>query len=451
MRFYTVQNIFFCTFYRSIFAVLCLMLILMGNTTTTQAASGPTQFHELWMQSSADDFATWQFNGTALSSKEPEVSLASGTNLTCAASDIDGGKASFDPKSRLCTGKDPYSKGQYEQQNYYNGGSFYYGTLVSPIHTTGQPVQTIVPSWNALTPPGTWLQLHLRVQLNKQWTGWYKMPIWASDFSAIKRHSINGQADKSGRVDTDAFSTVAGRATAYQLRLTLFSTTATTSPTIHRVAALASADANNYPQIAPDKSVWGSELPVPQRSQMLPEYRGLAYGGGGEVWCSPTSTSMIMAYWAKRLNRPQLDQKVPDAARDTYDFTYDGTGNWPFNTAYAATYGLTTFVTRLYTMSQVEQWIKAGIPLVIGLAYSDGELPGAPVQSSNGHLMVVRGFTTNGDVIANDPAGVTNQATRIIYKRAAIEKAWQQSSRGIAYIIMPKDWNMPTTHRHTNW
>lgn len=94
---------------------------------------------------------------------------------------------------------------------------------------------------------------------------------------------------------------------------------------------------------------------MPQRSQMLPEYNGLGYGGGGEVWCSPTSTSMVMAYWSNLLHYPKLTQTVPDTARDTYDFTYEGTGNWPFNTGYSGSYGLRSFVTRMYSMSQIEQ------------------------------------------------------------------------------------------------
>jgi hypothetical protein len=142
---------------------------------------------------------------------------------------------------------------------------------------------------------------------------------------------------------------------------------------------------------------------------------------------------------------------VPDAARDTYDFTYDGTGNWPFNTAYAGTYGLKAFVTRLYSLSQAEQWIKAGVPLVIALAYKKGELPGAPVESTNGHLLVIRGFTKDGDVIANDPAAMTNEAVQIIYKRAIFEAVWLQHSRGTTYVIYPEDWSTPTKKRLTNW
>jgi hypothetical protein len=77
----------------------------------------------------------------------------------------------------------------------------------------------------------------------------------------------------------------------------------------------------NVQSIAPDPSVWGTNLNVPQRSQLLPQYQGLGYGGGGEVWCSPTSTSMVMAYWSSVLKQANLNQTVPDTAAGTYDFT----------------------------------------------------------------------------------------------------------------------------------
>ena len=44
----------------------------------------------------------------------------------------------------------------------------------------------------------------------------------------------------------------------------------------------------------------------------------------------------------------QADRPVPEAAAGTYDWVYRGTGNWPFNTAWAADRGLDAFVTRLY-------------------------------------------------------------------------------------------------------
>ena len=63
----------------------------------------------------------------------------------------------------------------------------------------------------------------------------------------------------------------------------------------------------------------------------------MVYPDGGEVWCSPTSTSMVLAYWAG--DTGPCEPRVRAAVEGVYDWVYDGHGNWPFNTAYAATAG----------------------------------------------------------------------------------------------------------------
>src|SRR5262249_16841114 len=154
-------------------------------------------------------------------------------------------------------------------------------------------------------------------------------------------------------VDTDTFILRNKKtASAYQLALTLFSADKDATPTLRLVAAIASKDMKAYPTATPDPALFGTNLPVPPRSQELPEYKLPEYkgvGGGGESWCSPTSTSQVMEYYSQVLGESALNQAVPDAAKGCFDWVYDGTGNWPFNTAYAATFGLTGFITRFYS------------------------------------------------------------------------------------------------------
>ncbi len=189
--------------------------------------------------------------------------------------------------------------------------------------------------------------------------------------------------------------------------------------------------------IASDREAWGTELNVPMRSQMI-------YKGGGEVWCSPTSTLMVLAKWGHSV-------PVPDAADATYDYVYEGNGNWPFNTAWAGTFGLEAYVTRLSSMSQVEEWISAGVPVVISYAFGEGELPNTPIASSAGHIMVVRGFDTNGNVIVNDPAAASDGAVRIVYDREKLEQLWLKHSGGTVYLIYPKGHPIPTDKSNGSW
>ena len=88
----------------------------------------------------------------------------------------------------------------------------------------------------------------------------------------------------------------------------------------------------------------GIELAVPSYAQSIHGGEYPQYGGGGAAWCSPTSTAMVMEYWGLGPSAADLawvdpalaDPCVDHAARFTFDAAYDGTGNWPFNTAYAA-------------------------------------------------------------------------------------------------------------------
>jgi hypothetical protein len=405
------------------------------------------QFNALFLHKSLPEFSTWAKNGVALRAEGDGavVQLApSSAPLRCASEDIDGGVASFDMPSGLCTGVDPMPAGLPTGVNHYNGGAFYFGTMTSPEITTRAPIDRVIASWNATTTPGTWLQLHVRVKLEGGWSAWYRLPIWASDKELIKRHSVKVPADATAYVDTDTFMLRNQKTTStYQLSVTLFSATATGSPLLRLIAAIASKDMKEYPSAPSDKRAWGTVLPVPPRSQELLEYRKpeyKEYGGGGQVWCSPTSTSMILEYYAQKLGRSDLNKTVPDTAIGCFDWVYQGTGNWPFNTAHAATLGLAGYVTRLYSFTEAEPYLEAGMPLVISIAFKAGELPGAPINATSGHLIVVRGFGENGDVLVNDPAAPDDSTVSRRYGRAALEAAWAHSHRTV-YVIFPP--NLP--------
>lgn len=324
------------------------------------------------------------------------------------------------------------------------------GTLTSRVYTTATRFDTLVPSWNATTPSGTYIQTEVRVRSGGRWTPWFNMGVWARGSETIKRHSVNGQSAANWRVDTDTLRST-GRifADAYQYRLKLFSKKSGASP---EVGQLAFSVSNSYRHgeflgVAGSSALWGKDLPVPQRSQMI-------YPNGGEVWCSPTSLSMVMAYWSARTGNRSLDQPVPTVAAGTYDSAYRGNGNWPFNTAYASAYGLQASVNRFSSLGQVERWISKGVPVVVSISWGSGQLSGAPIPASNGHLLVIRGFDKSGEyVIVNDPAAGGNSGVRRVYSRQQFADAWlARGSGGVAYLIYPKGWKIPDqTYSRGSW
>jgi hypothetical protein len=139
------------------------------------------------------------------------------------------------------------------------------------------------------------------------------------------------------------------------------------------------------------------------------------------------------------------DPWVDYAARYTFDYHYDGAGNWPFNTAYAAHFGLESEVTQLHSLAEAEQFVKKGIPLVASIAFEPNKLDGFLFRGTDGHLLVIGGFTADGDVISYDPASSSDATVRHVYVRAQFEKAWMTATGGIVYVIHPSSVTLPAS------
>ena len=314
------------------------------------------------------------------------------------------------------------------------------GTVISKAYATATRFDTLIPSWNASTPSGTWMQTDIRVRSGERWTPWFNMGVWVEGTETVKRHSVNGQGSGSWKVLTETLQAEGPVfADAYQYRLALSTKMQSVSPEVRAVYVTAS---NSYRHadflgVSSSSQLLGKDLPVPQRSQMI-------YPNGGEVWCSPTSLSMVMAYWASKTGNRNLNQFVPTVAAGTYDYAYRGNGNWPFNTAYASTFGLKASINRFSSLGQVEHWISKDVPVIVSISWGNGQLDGAPIPASNGHLLVIRGFHSDGErIMVNDPAADGNSRVKRLYNRQQFADAWFRGSGGIAYLVYPKVWDIP--------
>ncbi|MFI1501740.1 peptidase C39 family protein [Streptomyces platensis] len=349
-----------------------------------------------------------------------------------------------------------------------------YAFWTSPAHSLKVPATEAVASWNAHTPPGTWIAVELRGTYSDGGrTPWYVMGRWtAGDGDAdIRRTSVDDQKDGKSSISTDTFAIDAPasglRLASYQLRVTLHRKPGTAlTPTVWRLGAMASDLPDRFEVPASRPGHVGRELVVPHYSQEIHKGQYPEYDNGGEAWCSPTSSQMIIESWGRKPTRDQLSWVNPDyadpqvchAARHTFDYQYEGCGNWPFNAAYAATYrDLQGIVTRLSSLTDVERLIHAGIPVITSQSFLKTELDGAGYGTA-GHLMTVVGFTKDGDIIANDPASPDDAAVRHVYKRRQFENIWLRTKRhdangqvksgsgGVCYLYFPAK-PAPTQHR----
>jgi hypothetical protein len=318
------------------------------------------------------------------------------------------------------------------------------GTWTSAMVRTPFAFDRLIASWNATTPAGTWIDVQMRASGASRQTKFYTLAIWSSGDDTIHRTTVRGQSDSDGRVNVDTFEAGPGAAelTSYELRLTLHRAAGVVAtPSVALLAAVTSRVA--LPSFPSPFGGVVRDLDVPMLSQETHTGHYPEYDGGGEAWCSPTSTAMVLGFWKTGPSAGDLaafpgashaDGQVDHAARFTYDRSYEGAGNWPFNTAYAAQYGLEGFVTRLRSLTEAERFIAAGIPLIASI---NGVLPGFLFTSTNGHLLVIRGFDANGDVITNDPAVRANAQARKVYPRLEFESVWLLGSTGTVYVIHP--------------
>ena len=348
----------------------------------------------------------------------------------------------------------------YTDPHGYGTKSYDAGTWTSAWHDPGFAFSQAVPSWNAVTPGRTWIQVELRARTQDgRETKWYVLGRWASGDADFHRTSVPGQGDKDGFVAIDTF--VPKKSVhAYQLRLTLYRETGSgAAPTVSRLSTVVADDPSPYVPSA--TTMTGTVvLDVPEYSQEIHAGHYPEFDGGGEAWCSPTSTSMILAYWdrgptaAHYAYVTDADPAHPDpwvdyAARFTYDYNYQGAGNWPFNIAYASTFGLEGAVTQLRSLAEAEQFIKAGIPLVASLSFGSGKLDGFLFKGTNGHLLTIVGFTAEGNVVSNDPAALTDADVQRVYDRTQFEQAWMESTGGLVYLLYPPGTALPPSSG--NW
>lgn len=309
----------------------------------------------------------------------------------------------------------------------------------------GQSFTELVPSWSARTPGGSAIQVRVRVRdARGRVSGFKDLGRWSSRDRFLKRRSAGTQADAVARVATDTMAAQPGvRLTGYQVRVRLLRRPGHAGPTVRSVAAVVSTLPATVPATSKPLSSTPVSLAVPGYSQMIHRGQNPEYGGGGEAWCSPTSLAMALGYYGRLpgpsayawVNRSYADRWVNHLARLTYDHRYRGTGNWPFNTAVAATRLTDAFVTRLADLRMAERFLRSGIPLVVSIRFGRGQLSGAPISASAGHLVVLAGLTSAGNAIVMDPAASRDATVRRTYDRAQFERAWLGGSGGMAYVL----------------
>jgi hypothetical protein len=393
-------------------ARIALIGVIMLSMISSVSAKGESEYRTGFIRWRAAEggFAEWTLNGVKRNAGALELDSSTAT-----------------------PGTDPYAAGAYNGGNYYNGDMFLVGEATSPEIPAGFNYKEAIASWNATTPAGTWVEIQFRADYGTHWSKWYVLGIWASDDTPeFRRHSVKLQGDTDGFVAVDTFVSSSKKevTSKFQLKLRLFSANGTVSPTVQNASVAYSTQAPKKAGVSTgNPAYWNTLVDIPEYSQMV-------YPDGGEVWCSPTSTSMVLADLDNYTGPPE--PRVRASVEGVFDWIYDGHGNWPFNTAYAASGGVYEgYVARFTSLESAERFVAAGVPVIMSIAWGNGDLTFSDIDSTNGHLLVLVGFDAVGNLIVHDPASPQDATVQRTYLRAEFEPLWLQASGGTVYLIYP--------------
>lgn len=287
------------------------------------------------------------------------------------------------------------------------------------------PFTEALPSYNPMCPEDTGLRFEMRVRPvgGTDWSAWYDFGTWG-------RIAANPRAKTSDDFGIVKIDTLLLRkpAEALQVRATLSSCRwDDLRPAFLRAAVVVSGIVDDpekrkslVPPIVLKGKSWVRNLDVPFRPQ------GDAPKEISSEICSPTSVGMVLAYYGE--NRPTLDHAV-----GIFDLENGIFGNWMRAVAWAGQCGMTARIERMRSWDAVKQKIAAGVPLVASINFKRGEFPSAISEETTGHLIVIRGFTPEGDVIVNDPASRA-KGNGAVYKADELARAWFDKG-GVAYVI----------------
>lgn len=276
-------------------------------------------------------------------------------------------------------------------------------------HSTG-----LILSWNASAPPGAGIAFEVAVRVAREWSAWTPMGGWG-------RVPPDTPVDTPIRRDVDT-ATWDGVADAVMVRAHA-SAAGGSRPVLRRVVAFCRGRQGTKRVVDPPRSRPFVQ-PVPFRSQMekAPDL--------GARICGPTSLAMHLAAAVP-------DLATAEVAAASYDPVHDLYGNWPRLAAVAGEHGFVSWVEQFPSLREVEKRLLAGYGAILSVAFEAGDLDGAPISRTNGHLLVLRGWDGRGNSVCNDPAFPDERGNGVRYRRDQLACVWLR--HGGATILLRRD------------
>lgn len=312
----------------------------------------------------------------------------------------------------------------------------------------GKSFEYLVMSWNADCPEGTWIEVTASVWLDKheKWSEPYL--TWGKWSPFIKRSSHASYSSTESpyvNINWDEFYVRGDPAqgdTASKVRLQVIlhrDDASLPSPVLWYLHGTTQITGQDPVKVFRDglgeNPDFGDfqEVEVPQYSQII---RSPNIGG---VMCNAATTAMLLNSVSQMAGQP-LNLLPEEVAMGCYDFRPNAFGNWAFAMACAGSYGYKAYVDYT-TIEGIKRHLKSGYAVGASVAYStDPEAPNYlenAYGSTDGHLIVLRGYQKIGDVeyfISNDAFNPSNETVRKLYRVDQFENVW---SRNTIYLLKP--------------
>jgi hypothetical protein len=167
-----------------------------------------------------------------------------------------------------------------------------------------------------------------------------------------------------------------------------------------------------------------ARIAVPARSQMEAE------ASIAPRICSPTCVAMVLDFWRRPTPLGELAAEMYHPGVDLY-------GVWPTATMAAGRRGLAGYLLRFPDWDAAAWCLSRGLPVIASVRYQSGELAGAAVAQTQGHLIVLTGWEGD-DVLVNDPAAPSAAAVGRRYRRDQLERVWL-GRNGVGYVLFPAE------------
>lgn len=302
------------------------------------------------------------------------------------------------------------------------------GRWTSAVVETEFPFTEFLPSWNADAPPDTGIRFEARVReaATGIWSPWLHLGQWGR----APTPPVRTVAYENGVVNVDVLN-LERPANAFQVRADFRSVNLDTevNPALRRVAVCYSgviADPARRARLRPPVDLtglaWARTLEIPHLGQATAG-RPLS----GQI-CSPTSVTMVLS--ALGVDRPIIEN-----AMAIWDPDYEIFGNWGRAVAYAGQLGFDAWLTRVRSWDEAKRLIAEGQPIIASISVGRGDLTG--IDYTGGHLVVIRGFTPEGDPVINDPAFSDPRGDGAVHSAREFAHVWFDHG-GVAYIIRPR-------------